>query len=147
MRILVETTPAQLHGRPPAEGEVRVWVVPLDSPRDEPSDLLASLTPDERDRAERYRSAPVRHQFVTGRAILRRILGACLQMRPHEVPITYTAAGKPVLVATELAATDPSNPGPAAVRAGGHLCYASANRAVTALGHLYRYARFRERHP
>ena len=38
---------------------------------------------------------------------------------------------------------DPANPGPAAVRATGRLCYASGNRAVTALGHLTRYAEFR----
>ena len=48
------------------------------------------------------------------------------------------ATGKPVLTATELAVTDPSNAGPAAVRASGRLCYASGNRAVTALAHLYR---------
>jgi acyl-CoA synthetase (NDP forming) len=58
---------------------------------------------------------------------------------------TSLATGKPILTATELAVADPSNPGPAAVRASGRLCYSSANRAVTALGHLYRYARFRER--
>ncbi|MFM7262800.1 MAG: acetate--CoA ligase family protein, partial [Acidimicrobiales bacterium] len=50
--------------------------------------------------------------------------------------------GKPVLVATELAVADPDNAGPAAVRASGRLCYPSGNRAVAALGHLYRYARF-----
>ena len=55
------------------------------------------------------------------------------------------ASGKPVLVATELAVTDPSNPGPAAVRATGRFCYASATRAVTALEHLWRYARYRRR--
>ena len=49
---------------------------------------------------------------------------------------------KPILTATELAVADPDNPGPAAVRASGRLCYASGNRAVTALGHLYRYAEF-----
>ncbi len=54
---------------------------------------------------------------------------------------------KPVLTATELAVTHPGNAGPAAVRAGGRLCYASANRAVTALDHLWRYARFIEAHP
>jgi acetyltransferase len=54
-------------------------------------------------------------------------------------------SGKPILTASELAVADPSNPGPAAVRASGRLCYASANRAVTALGHLYRYSRFRQR--
>lgn len=55
------------------------------------------------------------------------------------------ATGKPILTATELGAADPSNPGPAAVRASGRLCYGSANRAVTALGHMYRYARYRQR--
>jgi acetyl-CoA synthetase (ADP-forming) len=55
------------------------------------------------------------------------------------------AHGKPILTATELAHADPANPGPAAVRASGRLCYASGNRAVTALGHLYRDARHRAR--
>ena len=58
---------------------------------------------------------------------------------------TSRATGKPILTATELAVADPTNPGPATVRATGRLCYATANRAVTALGHLYRYARWRER--
>jgi acetyltransferase len=49
--------------------------------------------------------------------------------------------GKPVLTATELAVTHPDNPGPAAVRATGRLCYPSANRAVVALDHLWRRAR------
>ena len=52
---------------------------------------------------------------------------------------------KPILTATELAVADHANAGPAAVRATGRLCYPSANRAVTALGHLYRDARHRAR--
>ncbi len=55
------------------------------------------------------------------------------------------STGKPVLTATELAAADPQNPGPRAVRESGRLCYPSAFRAVTALEHLRRYARHRER--
>lgn len=54
-----------------------------------------------------------------------------------------TRYGKPILTATELAVADPDNAGPAAVRASGRLCYASGNRAVTALGHLYEHAEFR----
>lgn len=54
-------------------------------------------------------------------------------------------SGKPILTATELAVADPENPGPLTVRATGRLCYASGNRAVTALGHLYRAAEFRTR--
>jgi acyl-CoA synthetase (NDP forming) len=48
---------------------------------------------------------------------------------------------KPVLTATELAVTHPDNPGPAAVRASGRLCYPSADRAVVALDHLWQRAR------
>lgn len=50
------------------------------------------------------------------------------------------ATGKPILVATELAVADPDNPGVAVTRQSGRLCYASGNRAIAALGHLYRYA-------
>jgi acetyltransferase len=53
--------------------------------------------------------------------------------------------GKPVLTATELSVTHPDNAGPATVRATGRLCYANANRAVTALDHLWRHARHRAR--
>jgi acetyltransferase len=53
------------------------------------------------------------------------------------------ATGKPILTATELAVASPDNAGPAAVRASGRVCYPSANRAVTALAHLWRYAAFR----
>ena len=60
----------------------------------------------------------------------------------HELSQRYD---KPILTATELAVADPANAGPRAVRATGRLCYASGNRAVTALGHLYQYAEFRQR--
>lgn len=55
----------------------------------------------------------------------------------HELSLS---TGKPILVATELAVADPDNAGVRTVRDTGRLCYASGNRAVTALGHLYRYA-------
>ena len=55
------------------------------------------------------------------------------------------ATGKPILSATELAIADPDNPGPRTVRATGRLCYPSSHRAVAALAHLWRYARFRQR--
>jgi acyl-CoA synthetase (NDP forming) len=52
---------------------------------------------------------------------------------------------KPVLCASELAYTDPTNPGPRAVAEGGRITYASAHRAVRALAHLVRYAEWRRR--
>jgi acetyltransferase len=59
----------------------------------------------------------------------------------HELSV---ANDKPILVATELAVADPDNAGPATVRRLGRLCYPSGGQAVTALGHLVRYAKFRE---
>jgi acetyltransferase len=53
--------------------------------------------------------------------------------------------GKPILMATELSVCDPANPAVRGCRDAGKLCYASANRAVTALSHLWRYARWRHR--
>lgn len=60
----------------------------------------------------------------------------------HDISL---ATGKPILTATELAVAFPDNPGPATVGATGRLCYASADRAVTALGHLVRRSQFRSR--
>ena len=60
----------------------------------------------------------------------------------HDLSLRYD---KPILTATELAVADPANPGPLAVRGTGRLCYASGNRAVTALGHLVRYGEHRTR--
>ena len=55
------------------------------------------------------------------------------------------STGKPVLSATELALADPDNPGPATVRETERLCYPSANRAVTALEHMWHYSQWRRR--
>ncbi|MBS1837514.1 MAG: CoA-binding protein [Actinobacteria bacterium] len=56
----------------------------------------------------------------------------------HDISLTTS---KPILTATELAVAFPDNPGPSTVRATGRLCYPSADRAVTALGHLWRRRR------
>lgn len=84
-------------GGVPTHDEVRVWVIPLDAPLQSEAELLACLTPEERERADRYKISKPRHQFVTGRGLLRQILANCLDLSPQAVPITYTGAGKPVL--------------------------------------------------
>jgi acetyltransferase len=53
--------------------------------------------------------------------------------------------GKPILTASELAVAAPGNPGPVTVRATGRYCYPSAERAVRALEHMWRYARHQQR--
>ncbi|HEX5585880.1 MAG TPA: CoA-binding protein [Acidimicrobiia bacterium] len=56
------------------------------------------------------------------------------------------ATGKPILCATELAVTDPDNPGPRGVRASGRYCWSSAHRAVRSLEHAWNHVRHRARH-
>jgi acetyltransferase len=51
--------------------------------------------------------------------------------------------GKPILIATELAVTDPHNSGPASVRESGAYCYPTGARAAASLAHLYEYAKYR----
>jgi len=52
---------------------------------------------------------------------------------------------KPILAATELAETQPDNPGPKTLRDLGGFAFSSSYRAVTALEHMLRYARYRQR--
>jgi acyl-CoA synthetase (NDP forming) len=53
--------------------------------------------------------------------------------------------GKPIMAATELAITDRGNAAVRGATDAGSLCFASANRAVTSLGHLWRHAQWRQR--
>ena len=55
-----------------------------------------------------------------------------------------TAAGTPIVVATELANAGPDNPAPATLHALGRLCHASAGRAVRSLHHLAGYSAWRQ---
>jgi 4'-phosphopantetheinyl transferase len=55
------------------------------------------LTDEERSRAERFRLARVRDQFVAARGQLRELLGRYLQLEPRAVPMLYADGGKPHL--------------------------------------------------
>src|SRR6476646_9818379 len=86
----------------PAAGDVHVYTACPDDLLREGDELAALLTPDERDRAARYRAGTVREQFIVSRGLLRRLLAGCLDLPPHAVPITYILNGKPVLVGEPL---------------------------------------------
>ena len=97
MRVLVHPCPCDPPTDPPAADEVHVWSIDLDRLPVGPDALAAALTPDELDRAARYRFGRVRDQFVACRGLLRRVLGGYVRTDPRSVPITYYQAGKPVL--------------------------------------------------
>jgi 4'-phosphopantetheinyl transferase len=97
MKLLIRPLPTCPPAARPAADEVHVWVADLGQLPADPGELAAALTPDERDRASRYRAVRVREQFIVCRGLLRRVLGGYLGVEPRAVPITYEGAGKPVL--------------------------------------------------
>ncbi|MCC7416110.1 MAG: 4'-phosphopantetheinyl transferase superfamily protein [Acidobacteria bacterium] len=55
------------------------------------------LSPDERDRARRFRFERDRQRFVTCRALLRCVLASCVDAGPGEIELTHGDFGKPRL--------------------------------------------------
>jgi 4'-phosphopantetheinyl transferase len=84
--------------RPPLEPQqVHVWRVPLDIPASVRTALHETLSPDERDRAGRYRFDRDRNRFTVGRGVLRLLLGSYLGIPPDRPRLCYGAQGKPAL--------------------------------------------------
>ena len=79
------------------ETEVHVWRAKLDSEDDPLEELLATLTPDERSRADRFHFPRDRRRFIAGRGVLRNILGRYVDCPPSDLRFTYGATGKPSL--------------------------------------------------
>jgi 4'-phosphopantetheinyl transferase len=97
LRIATKAADERLD-RAPEGHDVWVWSISLNSGSfDAESPLPPELTIEEKARAERYKVASARQQFATCRACLRTLLGQYLRLPPHEVPIAYSGAGKPML--------------------------------------------------
>ena len=77
--------------------EIQIWRVPVLGDRKALCDLAACLSPDEHERANRFSVKPARDQFITGRAALRQMLGACLNVEPAALTFDYQPRGKPYL--------------------------------------------------
>jgi 4'-phosphopantetheinyl transferase len=75
----------------PAPGEIHLWRADLDADVADP----AGLSPDERDRAARYRTAELAQRFTAARLFLRRTLARYLGRPPESLCFTYTAYGRP----------------------------------------------------
>lgn len=82
---------------PLGDGEVQIWRADVTGMAGDPDVYLHHLSPDEVERAARYKAGQVRVQFVAARACLRVLLGKLLGLVPREVPIILTAYGKPEL--------------------------------------------------
>ncbi|HEX5220544.1 MAG TPA: 4'-phosphopantetheinyl transferase superfamily protein [Verrucomicrobiae bacterium] len=80
-----------------AEGEVHVICVSLNVSPDRLAQLKATLSPDEQDRAAKYRFQEGKDFFVAARGLLREVLGYYLGMPPERIEFRYNQSGKPEL--------------------------------------------------
>jgi 4'-phosphopantetheinyl transferase len=82
------------------EDEVHVWRASLAAPS--PA-LAATLSADERARADRFRFPDDRARFVAARGIVRTLLGRYLGRAPADLRFTYGGHGKPALAEPDAA--------------------------------------------
>jgi 4'-phosphopantetheinyl transferase len=83
--------------------EVHVWRASLDVEAACRERLAGTLAADETLRAARFRRPRDRDRFVTGRGILRALLGRYLGMAPVAVTLAYGPAGKPFTPGSDVA--------------------------------------------
>jgi 4'-phosphopantetheinyl transferase len=96
VRVRVGGCPAAFHCAPDAD-EVFAWLIDLAQPPVPLGELFTRLTAEEQTRANRYKIAKARDQFVIGRGVLRGFLGEYFGMEPSAVPLAYLPSGKPTL--------------------------------------------------
>lgn len=82
-----------------AEGKIDVWEVALEIGDAATPELLAVLSAEETERANRFVEKRARRQYVISRAAIREILGQYLAMMPRDIVFTVTGDGKPALAA------------------------------------------------
>src|SRR6266498_1884832 len=78
--------------------EVHVWHASLANAGDA-RELEPLLSPDENERAARFRFPEHRARFVIARGFLRQLLSSYIGIQPREVAFVYSEAGKPELSA------------------------------------------------
>jgi 4'-phosphopantetheinyl transferase len=81
------------------EDEVHVWRISLDMPASGVAELRQILSPNERERADRFHFELDRKRFVTGRGLLRTLLGHISGLPADQLQFEYDEFGKPNLVA------------------------------------------------
>lgn len=89
--------PAPPEGLSLAAGDVHLWSASLDLTQAAVDRLEATLSADEQQCADRFRSGQLRNRFIAGRATLRAILARYLAASPAAIAFQYNARGKPSL--------------------------------------------------
>lgn len=80
-----------------SELDVHVWLINLDTSSVDSRELAVVLSPDEHQRADRFRFPHDRDRYIVGRGQLRLLLGRYLNCHPSTLKFQYTQYGKPAL--------------------------------------------------
>jgi 4'-phosphopantetheinyl transferase len=80
------------------DGAVHVWRAALDLGPGAIEELRLALSPDELERAARFRAPAAQSRFISGRGILRDILSRYLDCKPATLTFGYQPHGKPFLL-------------------------------------------------
>lgn len=105
---------------PLSEPGVHVWRVPLDAGSPSVSDIIALLSPEERDRMSRFRLDADRRRYGIAHAALRLLLGHYLGLDPHDLAFAAGAHGKPHLASAPAIEFNLSHSGDLALIAVSH---------------------------
>lgn len=99
MNSFADTTgwPPSSNTPPLADNEVHVWAAPLDIAPGVLEKFRATLSPDEQERAAKYKFEKHRNRYIVARAVLRKILGNYLHAEPAALRFDYSTNGKPSL--------------------------------------------------
>jgi 4'-phosphopantetheinyl transferase len=89
--------PARADAPPLAGDEIHVWATTLSVPPESLEDFAAILSPDEKERARKFKFDKHRNRFIAGRGALRKILGQYLRTDPADLRFVHLANGKPAL--------------------------------------------------
>lgn len=85
---------------------IPVWAIDLDDPRALDADGVESLSPEERERGQRFRFDRTRDRWLAGRIALRRILARELRVLPRDVEYRTAERGKPSLAGRHAGALE-----------------------------------------
>lgn len=80
-----------------SKNEIHVWTVPIGASQGAASTFEPVLSPDEIERATRFRFDHLRDSFITARGTLRYLLGRYLDVDPANIQFRYGSKGKPLL--------------------------------------------------
>jgi len=100
VRSSLAPAPTVLKPALPGPGIVHVWVGSVDLPASTLARAIEIFSRDELARAARFHFDKDRNRYIAAHSYLRRLLGAYLSVRPHELRFEHNAKGKPALVGT-----------------------------------------------